>query len=303
MKKLGGKAKPSTLMFATFSPDLNNIAYVRKNNLYVESLENSKITQLTTDGSKNIINGTFDVVYEEEFSFRYGFRWSPDGKKIAYWQLDAEGVGVFNLINNTDSLYSFIVPIQYPKVGTTNSACKVGVINVDGGKTVWLKVVGDPRNFYIARMDWAANSKEIILQQLNRLQNTNKVIIGNASTGEVRNVFTDKDEAWIEVVKDLKWIDNGKMFTWISERDGWKHVYLISRNGKNIELITPGEFDVISIQRINEKQGWLYYIASMENPTQRYLFRSRLNSKAKQQLLTPINKTGTHTYSITPNCK
>jgi len=303
MKKLGGKAKPSTLMFATFSPDFKNVAYVMNNNLYVESVENHKITQLTTDGSKTIINGTFDWVYEEEFSLRNGFRWSPDGKKIAYWQLDAEGVGVFNLINNTDSLYSFIIPVQYPKVGTTNSACKVGVVNTVGGKTTWFNVDGDSRNFYIARMDWAANSKEIILQKLNRLQNTNKVIIGNAFTGKVQNIYTDKDETWVDAVDDLKWCDNGKRFTWVSESDGWKHVFLISRNGKNVGLITPGEFDVISIQRIDEKNGWLYYIASPENPTQRYLFRSRLNSKAKPQKLTPGDQSGTHVYRISPNCK
>ncbi|MGZ8399446.1 MAG: DPP IV N-terminal domain-containing protein, partial [Gemmatimonadales bacterium] len=157
--KLGGpSAKPSTLMFAKFSPDGGRVAYVRENNLYVENLADGRITGLTSDGSRTTINGTFDWVYEEELSLRDGFRWSPDGRRIAYWQLDASGVRDFLLINNTDSLYSFTIPVQYPKTGTTNSAGRVGVVSADGGNTVWLQVPGDPRNNYIARMDWAANS-------------------------------------------------------------------------------------------------------------------------------------------------
>lgn len=170
LQKMGGDAKPSTLMFAKFSPDEKMVGYVREHNVYVENLSDGKITQLTFDGSTTIINGTFDWVYEEELDLRDGFRWSPDSKSIAYWQLDASGVGVFYMINNTDSLYSKIIPVQYPKAGTTNSAGKVGVVSASGGTTVWMKVPGDPRNNYIAQMDWAANSDEIVIQHLNRLQ-------------------------------------------------------------------------------------------------------------------------------------
>ncbi|HEY6950960.1 MAG TPA: DPP IV N-terminal domain-containing protein, partial [Bacteroidota bacterium] len=168
MKKLGGDAKPSTLMFAKFSPDGKKVAYVREHNLYCENLNDGKITQLTSDGSTTIINGTFDWVYEEEWDDRDGFRWSPDSKLIAYWQLDASGVRDFYLINDTDSLYSFIITVQYPKVGTTLSACKVGVVSADGGATTWMDVAGDKRNNYIPRMEWADNSKEIVFQHMDR---------------------------------------------------------------------------------------------------------------------------------------
>ena len=136
-----------------------------------------EITQLTSDGSKTIVNGTFDWVYEEEFSCRDGFRWSPDGKYIAYWQSDTEGTGVFDIINNVDSIYPTILHFPYPKAGTANSAVKVGYIPAAGGTTTWIDIPGDPRNNYIPRMDFIPESNELFIQQLNREQNTNKVWI------------------------------------------------------------------------------------------------------------------------------
>ncbi|MGH7599826.1 MAG: S9 family peptidase [bacterium] len=301
MQKLGGDAKPSTLMFAKFSPDGRSVGYVRENNINVEDLSNKKITPLTNDGSRTIINGTFDWVYEEEFGLRDGFRWSPDGKSIAYWQLDASGVRDFLMINNTDSLYSFVIPVQYPKAGTTNSACRAGVVSVSGGATKWFEVPGDPRNNYIARMDWAANSEEIVLQHVNRLQNTNAVMLGNARTGAVHTIITEKDSAWVDVGDDLYWLDEGKQFTWVSERDGWRHVYLISRDGTNVRLMTPGTYDVESIECLDEKSGWLYFTASPDNPTQRYLFRTRLDGKGNAERMTPRDLLGTNSYNISPD--
>jgi len=303
LKKLGGNAEPSTLMFAKFSPDGRKVAYVRENNIYIENLADHKITQLTNDGSETIINGTFDWVYEEEFRCRDGFRWSPDSRKIAYWQLDAEGVGIFYMINNTDSLYPKIIPVQYPKAGTTNSACRVGVIPVSGGKTTWMKVPGDPRNNYIARMEWADNSREIMIQHLNRLQNRNEVMLCNAATGEVNTVHVEKDEAWVDVCNDVQWMKNGKQFTWVSEQDGWRHLYCINRSGNSMEPITNGDYDAISIQCIDQKQGWVYFIASPENPTQRYLYRTKINGEGEPERLSPHDQPGNHRYQISPQAR
>ena len=308
LHKLGGSAaKPSTLMFAKFSPDGGRVAYVRENNLYVENLADGHITQLTGDGSRTIINGTFDWVYEEELGLRDGFRWSPDGRRIAYWQLDASGVRDFLLINNTDSLYSFTVPVQYPKTGTTNSAGRVGVVSASGGSTTWLQVPGDPRNHYIARMDWAAGSDEVILQQLNRLQNTNTVMLGEAATGRVRSVLVERDSAWTDVVNDLRWVDGGKSFTWISERDGWRHLYVVSRDGRKTRLVTREPFDLHNpasalgeplITGVDSARGVVYYTASPENATQLYLYRSRLDGKGKAERVTPRNQPGYHLYRV-----
>src|SRR5215211_7057997 len=187
LKKLGGAdAKPSTLMFAKFSPDGQRAAYVRENNVYVENLSgDSKITKLTTDGSRYIVNGTFDWVYEEELFCRDGFRWSPDSKQIAYWQLNSEGVKEMTLINNTAALYPEVTTFPYPKAGEKNSAARVGVISTDGGPTRWFDIPGDPRNNYLPRMEWAS-ADEVVIQQLNRRQDTNIVMLGDVHTGKVR---------------------------------------------------------------------------------------------------------------------
>jgi dipeptidyl-peptidase-4 len=313
LTQLGGpSAKPSTLMFAKFSPDGGRVAYVRENNLYVENLNDGRVTQLTRDGSRTIINGTFDWVYEEELNLRDGFRWSPDGRQIAYWQLDASGVGDFLLINDTDSLYPFTIPVQYPKAGTTNSAARAGVVSASGGPTVWLQVPGDPRNNYIVRMDWAGSSSEVMLQQLNRSQNTLRVLLGNPVTGKLRTVLTERDSAWVDVGDDLRWVDGGRSFTWISERDGWRHLYVVSRDGKQNRLVTKGAFDLHNpfsafgeplVVGVDSAAGTIYYTASPENATQLYLYRSRMDGRGKAERVTPKNQPGYHLYQISKDGK
>ncbi len=306
IRQLGGReAKPSTLMFAKFSPDGGRVAYVRKNNLYVEDLTSGAITALTTDGSRTLINGTFDWVYEEELMNYYadGWRWSPDGRSIAYWQLNADRVKSFNLINNTDSVYSQVTPVQYPKVGEANSAARVGIVPAAGGATRWLEIAGDPREHYIPRMDWAANSTEILLQRLNRVQNANEVMLGDARTGAVRTVLVERDSTWVDLVNEVVWLNGGKQFTWVSERDGWNHVYVVSRDGKTVRLVTQGAYDVLEIEGIDDKGGWLYYIASPDNPAQKYLFRSRLDGTGRPERISPRNEPGTHAYDRSPDYK
>jgi dipeptidyl-peptidase 4 len=300
--QLGGGASPSTLMFAKFSPDGSRVGYVRENNLYVENLFDGKITQLTRDGSRTTINGTFDWVYEEEFSCRDGFSWSPDGNSIAFWQLDASGVRDFLMVNTTDSLYSFVIPVQYPKVGEKLSACRIGVVAAKGGPTMWFRVDGDSRNTYIPRMVWAPGSTEILFQHLNRLQDTMKVMLGDVRTGSVRTLLTETDSTWIEVVDDFQWMDGGNRFTWVSEVDGWNHVWIVGRDGTR-RLVTTGGYDVVKIENIDESSGWIYFMASPENPTQRYLYRTRLDGEGKAYRLSPAAQAGTHSYIIAPGAK
>src|SRR5690349_3830928 len=314
LRKLGGPdAKPSTLMFAKFSPDGQRVGYIRENNIYVENLSgDTKITQLTTDGSRYLVNGTFDWVYEEELFCRDGFRWSPDSKQIAYWQLNSEGVKEMKLINNTEALYPVITSFPYPKAGETNSAARVGVVSANGGPTRWFEVPGDPRNNYLPRMEWASND-EVVIQQLNRRQDTNILMFGEASSGKVRPILTEKDDAWVDVSwgdidwdktgiarGDVEWIENGKRFLWASERDGWRHIYSVSRDGHDVKLITPGNYDVITVERVDAQNGWVYFEASPQNATQRYLYRVRVEGGDTLERLTPASAPGVHSYNISP---
>ena len=299
LKKIGGDAPESSLMFAKFSPDGTRVGYVRANNIYVERLSDGHTIQLTRDGSETTINGTSDWVYEEELGVRDGFRWSPDGRHIAYWQFDSTGVGIFPLIDNTSSLYPTITRIPYPKVGTTNSAVRVGVVPAEGGDTRWMQVPGDPRNNYIARLEWI-DEATLGIQHLNRLQNRNDFLLAGASTGAIRRVFRDESTTWVEVVDEVKWIDKGSAFLWISERDGWQHVYRVSRTGDDTRLITRFDADAIELAGIDEAAGWLYFLASPSDATQRYLYRSKLDGSGAPERVTPQDQAGTHEYDPAP---
>lgn len=299
--RLGGDAPEASLMFAKFSPDGTRVSYVQKNDVYVQEVASKEIARLTHDGSAALFNGNFDWAYEEEFGLHDGTRWSPDSRHVAYWQIDASGVGIFHLINNTESLYPRVIPIQYPKVGERISAARVGVVGATGGPTTWMQVPDDPRDHYIARMDWAGSSEAILFQRLNRLQNTNDVRIGDARSGQTRSVLVDRDDAWLDVVDDLEWMEDGRRFTWVSERDGWRRVYLVPRDGGVPVGVTAPDHDVIDVVRINQADGSIYYRASPENATQSYLHRAALEGQPRGSRVTPAGRPGTNRYDISPD--
>ncbi|HJQ21331.1 MAG TPA: S9 family peptidase [Gemmatimonadaceae bacterium] len=300
LRKLGGpKAQPSTLMFAKFSPDARRVAYVREGEIYVEPVAGATVTRLTSGASRTIVNGTSDWVYEEEFGLRDGFRWSPDGRSIAYWQFDMSGVRDFLLINDTDSLYSFTKAVQYPKAGQTNSAVRIGVVSAIGGPTRWVRLQGDPRQMYVPRMEWAS-SRELIVQHMDRRQQRDAVLLVDAATGAARTLFVESDSAWVDVNNGPDWIDGGRRFLWESERDGWNHVYAVSREGGAAQLLTPGAYDVLSVAGVDEEGGWLYVIASPDEPTRRGLYRVSLGEPSAPVRVSPSGP-GTHTYTLSPS--
>ncbi len=299
LRKLGGDAPEASLMFAKFSPDGTRVGYVRANNIYVEGLDDGRITQLTRDGSETTINGTSDWVYEEELGIRDGFRWSPDGRNIAYWQFDTTGVGIFSLINTTDSLYPVVTKIPYPKAGTANSAVRIGVVGAEGGATRWMKTPGYPRDSYLASLDWV-DAAHVAMQQLNRLQNRNDFLVADALGGEVKSVFRDESKTWVDVVDDVTWIDGGKAFLWLSERDGWRHAYRVPREGGEPRLITRFEGDVIAVSGVDEGGGWLYFTASPKDATRQYLYRAKLDGSGEPERVTPKDQEGSHSYNFAP---
>ena len=301
LRRIGGDFAPSSLLNATFSPDGTRVAYVGENDIYVEDLASGDIIRLTTGGSEDILHGTFDYVTEEEFFSTHGFRWSPDGKSIAYWQMDTSRVPVFSMINNTEELYPNIVSFKFSKPGQPMAAGRLGVVGSTGGRTTWFDVPGDPAEYYIQQLEWASNSNEVVFQHLNRNQNRNDVMLGDARTGKTRTIYTDSDPAWLDVVREFQWLDGGKEFLWVSEKDGWRHVYAVSRANGQARLITPAEFDLWEIAAIDEKGGWLYGIASPDNATQRYLYRFPLNGKGAPKRLSPAGQPGMHNYDISPD--
>lgn len=307
-----GKGRPaSSLLFAKLSPDATKAAYVSEQNVYVEDLASGTIKALTSDGTRKLINGTFDWAYEEEFACRDGFQWSPDSKRIAYWRIDANQIRDFYMINNTDSVYSKIVPVEYPTAGQSPSPAKVGVADITSGKTTWLSLPGDPKQNYIPRIEWNSAS-ELFVQQLNRKQNESKIFSCDPSSGNAKLIHSEKEEAWIDLYTpwenvyaidfrhQFKWLNGGKEFLWMSEKDGWRHAYRIAKDGSKETLITKGDYDVLDIRLIDEKNNLLYFLASPTNATQKYLYKTKLDGKGQAERVSPAALAGTHDYSISP---
>lgn len=304
-----GKGLPAqSLMFAKISPDGTKAAFVSEHNLYMEDLLSHHITALTKNGTRKFINGTFDWVYEEELGCRDGFRWSPDSKKIAFWQVDATKVRDYYMLNTTDSVYSRIIPVEYPKVGQPPSPVRIGVITVSNDNIKWMNIPGDPQEHYLPRMEWADNSDQLVVQQLNRKQNESNLFYCNASTGNATKFYSEDDKAFIDIKSrwndddptGWEWLNNGKDFLWVSEKDGWRHIFLVSRDGKKETLLTKGDYDIDNIKCIDDKNNYVYFMASPNNATQLYLYRVKMDGKGNLELLSPPDMVGTHDYNISP---
>jgi dipeptidyl-peptidase-4 len=303
LRKLGGDAPDASLMFAKFSPDASRVAYVREGDLYVEALDTGHIQRLTRAASGSVVNGTSDWVNEEELGIRDGFRWSPNGRAIAYWQYDTSDVPRFTLINDTDSLYPTLMAFPYPKAGSTNSAVRVGVIDADGAHTAWMNTPGDPRNTYLASLQWTSDARSLLIQQLNRQQNTNDLLMADAATGDVRRVFRDSNSAWVEKVDDIVELDQGRAVTWTSEKDGWRHVYRIALDGSGGRLLTAFDGDVIDVAAVDGPRATLYFFASPNSAAERFLYRAPLDGSGRIERVTPAGERGTHTYQVSPDAR
>ena len=301
--QLGGAGEPESMMFAKFSPDGRKVAFVRERNLFVQDLFDLSIKAVSAGSSDHIISGTTDWVYEEEFGLRDGFRWSPDGQKIAFWQLDVSEIPEFTMINNTDSLYPKLQTFAYPKVGQRNAKVRIGVFYVRNASTRWLEFPpheGESveQGEYIPRMEWVDKTGELLIRQLNRLQNVERLYLFNFESGVVQLIHTERDEAWIDMHDEIFWNEDASSFLWPSDRGGWRQVYSQSVDGSEPDLMTPGEFDAIEILHADTKR--FDFIASPDSATERYLYQGFLDGKPAKRV-TPTNQVGTHTYDISPD--
>ncbi|HKF24341.1 MAG TPA: S9 family peptidase, partial [Candidatus Acidoferrum sp.] len=313
LRRIGGDSPGSSLMFAKFSPDGSQVAYLRGNNLYAEDLATGKIKQLTRDGSDTVINGTSDWVNEEEFDIRDGFEWSPDSQRLAFWQFDTTAVHIYTLSYDLGSPRGEIVTgipypgelpypetlrYPYPLAGTPNSAVRLGTVKAVGGDVTWIETSGDPADFYIPRMGWA-DRDHLLLQHMNRLQNRNEFLLADAASGAARLILAEEDRAWVDPNEQIVWINHGREFLLLSERDGWRHLYRVALDSGKPTLVTRGNFDVVSLERLTPDERWIYFTASPDNATQRYLYRAPLDASGQPERITPAVP-GTHSYTLSP---
>ena len=310
-RRVGGSLPKSSLMFAKYSPDGTKIAFVSGNEIWVQDDLAKEPRQLTTGGSSTVIHGTFDWVYEEEFDCRDGFRFSPDGSRIAFWELDCSGVGEFLMIDNLADRYSKVVPVQYPKAGTKNSACRIGVIDTAGGDVTWVAVPGDPRETYLPRMEWHPDGKELMVQWLPRQQDELRIYAADATDGSVRLVHTETDAAWVDVRDDFRWLQGGGSYFWTSDRDGWRHAYSQPWQKGEIELLTPGDYDVNAVLHADLDQGSLYFARSHRTTGQQlaallpggveFVTHEWRQSGSKDRTKSPAIAEGWHDYDVSPD--
>ena len=277
-----------------FSPNGNHIAFVRQNNLFLYDIATKNERQLTFDGSENIINGKFDWVYEEEFGISDGWRWSPDGSKIAFWQIDQTQVPEYTM-TEWDSAHLQLVTMKYPKPGDKNPVAKIGVLSVADGNIHWV-VTGDDTDMYLPRMNWAGDNNTLWVQHLNRDQNMLNVIMYDLSRDTSRTVIREKSDSWLEVHDDFRILKNGEMI-WASERDGYNHLYRFDKNGELKNQITKGQWDVETMYGVDEKKGIVFYTSSEVSPMERHIHSVTIDGKKKMNL-TP--QPGTHSANFSP---
>ncbi|NUS97162.1 MAG: S9 family peptidase [Gemmatimonadaceae bacterium] len=283
-------------MFAKFSPDGKQVAFVSDNDLYVTDLATHRTQRLTTDGSADVINGTTDWVYEEELGLRDAFRWSPDSKRIAYWRFDQSAVPAFPLVNEL-TLYPTVSVLRYPKAGEPNSRVRVGVMDVASAKTTWLQTGADT-GVYLARMEWVGNDS-LVVHRLPRRQNRVDLLMASAASGGVRTIMTDSDSAYVDV-QDVTWLRKGRQFLFLSDRSGWRQIFLYDRSGRVVRQLTQNGMDVLEVLGADEARGEVYFIAAAPTPTQRQVYAASLKKAGVRRVTTAP---GAHAMNIAPGAR
>ena len=288
-KKLQKLSEGGRQSYATFSPDGSKVAFTRDNNLFYVDLTSMKEVQVTDDGKFNhIINGSSDWVYEEELYLTKAFDWSADGKKLAYITFDESNVREYNLQKwNHGQLYPEDYRYKYPKAGQENSKVSLTIYNLDSNSKVPVDL-GGKKDFYIARINWTKDANVLSYRTLNRLQNELEYYHANAATGESKLILKDQSDTYVDLtfIDDLIYLEDGKTFITSSERDGYKHIYQYTVDGKLVKQITSGSWEAETFVGIDQKTKTLYYLSTEKSPMERHLYSVGLNGKGKKLLST-----------------
>ena len=267
----------------TFSPDGRMVAFVRDNNLYVMNLASQRETQVTVDGKFNeVINGTTDWVYEEEFGITKGFYWSPDSKKIAFYRFDESKVKQYSM-QMWGELYPENYTYKYPKAGEDNSVVDVLIYDLASQQTLKLDI-GSQNDQYIPRIQWTQDPNTLAVMRMNRLQNKMEILLADAVGGDIRTLYTETDEAYVEVPDTWMFLKDGKQMLITSERSGYNHIYLYNLEGDLVNQITTGNYDVVAVPAVDEKNGVVYYTSHEDGAINRSLYMIDFKGKKKQCL-------------------
>lgn len=284
--------------YATFSPDAGKIAFARDNNLFIVNLEDMQEKRITDDGKMNqIINGTTDWVYEEEFTFVKAFYWSPDSKKLAYYRFDESGVKQYTLQKwHADSLYPVNHIYKYPKAGEDNSVLSIHIYDLTTNSTTRAEY-GSDDDIYIPRVKWTSSSAVLSVRKMNRLQNTLEIFHVDAASGKSKTVITEKSDTYIDIdfTDHLYYLADGKNFIHATEKSGYNHLYLYNMDGKPVNQITSGEWEVTDVYGIDEKTRTIYYSSTEPGYLQRHLYSIAFDGSKKKRLTA---KEGVHTISF-----
>ena len=270
---------------ARFSPDGKWVSFIYEHDIWVVPSAGGRETRLTLGGGKLLLHGEPDWLYQEEFDMRSGYQWSPDSGSIVFIELNESSVPVYPLIEQSSENAS-VENQRYPKAGDPNPVARIGIVSLKGRKTVWLDKTAE----YIPRIDWADNGA-ITAQLLNRAQNELQLMEVNAKTGRSRTLLTETDAAWLEVSDNLTFLSGGREFLWTSNRSGFQHMYLYSRDGRSLTQVTSGDWVVSDIVGVDEPNGWIYYQSNQFEDIGLNLFRVRKDGSGTERL---TRDSGTH---------
>ena len=276
------------------SPTGLKVGWVLDNDLHVTDLESGETVAVTTDGSENMFNAILDSG-STMFGSDSAWRWSPDGSKIAFWRLDVTDVPVWHMVDQLGK-YPEIRPLKYPNTGEKHAVTQIGVYDLEDATTTWMDVGDDPDD-YIPRIDWTRNSAQLAIQRLSRDHDRLDLLLADAGTGRSRAIVTDTDPAWIDITRDLTFLDGTDRFVWTSEKSGWRHAYLYDYDG-NEKQLTTGDWEISSLVAVDETDGWLYFYAKKDSLIDQHVYRVRLDGGDVEKI---SGDAGWYEWSFSPD--